>query len=252
MTQLPVFDVDEAAAVSRLMRFLAVEGVTGHEAAIAREICAALREVGVPKSAIRQDDANKKMLLPTECGNLIVRLRGNRPGPRLMFSTHLDTVPLAAGAKPVRKGNRIVPAGRTALGGDNRTGCAVLVTLAETLLREELPHPPLTLLFTVREESGLWGARFVNAADLGHPKMGFNFDGGSASEVTIASVGAERWAVDIEGRAAHAGVHPERGISATAVASLAIASIVRTGWFGKVVKNRAELGISLKPARKSV
>jgi len=252
MAELPIFDVDETGAYGRLMRFLAVEGVTGHEAAIAKDVTAALREVGVPKSAIRQDNAHRKMPLPTECGNLIVHLPGNRPGPRLLFSTHLDTVPLAAGAKPVRKGNRIVAAGPTALGGDNRTGCAVLVTLAETLMRDKLPHPPLTLLFTVREESGLWGARFVDPADLGRPAMGFNFDGGKASEITIASVGAERWAVEIQGKAAHAGVHPERGISATAVASLAIATIVRTGWFGKIVKSSADESLGLKPGRKSV
>jgi tripeptide aminopeptidase len=246
------FDVDEAAATGRLMRFLTVEGVTGREAAIAKGVTAALREVGVPKAAIRQDDAHKNMLLPTECGNLIVQLPGNRPWPRLLFSTHLDTVPLAAGAKPVRKGNRIVAAGPTALGGDNRTGCAVLVTLAATLLRDKLPHPPLTLLFTVREESGLWGARNVDVADLGHPKMGFNFDGGSASDITIASVGAERWAVEIQGKAAHAGVHPDRGISATAVASLAIATVVRSGWFGKIVKSRADVQLDLKPRHKSV
>ena len=59
--------------------------------------------------------------------------------------------------------------GTTALGGDNRTGCAVLVTLAETLLKHKLPHPPITLLFTVREESGLHGAREL---DPGRPGRG--------------------------------------------------------------------------------
>ncbi|HEY1379778.1 MAG TPA: M20/M25/M40 family metallo-hydrolase [Gemmataceae bacterium] len=251
MAELPVIDVDEAAAYDRLMRFLAVEGVTGREAAIAREVTAALREAGVPKSAIRHDAAHDRIPLPTECGNLIVTLPGTRFGPRLLFSTHLDTVPLAAGAKPVRKGSRVVAAGPTALGGDNRTGCAVLVTLAATLLRDKLPHPPLTLLFTVREESGLWGARFVDVADLGNPVMGFNFDGRSTTEITIGAVGAERWDVEILGKAAHAGVHPDRGISATAVASLAVATVVRNGWFGKVVKNRADAGIPLKPGRDS-
>jgi tripeptide aminopeptidase len=248
MPQLPVINVNEATASDRLMRFLAVEGVTGHEAAIAREVTAALREVGVPKTAIRHDDAHKRIKLPTECGNLIVKLPGTRPGKRLLFSTHLDTVPLCAGVKPLRKGNRIVPAGKTALGGDNRTGCAVLVTLAETLVRDKLPHPPLTLLFTVREESGLHGARNVKLVDLDHPAMGFNFDGRSTSEITVGAVGAERWDVEIEGKAAHAGVHPERGISATAVASVAITTIVRNGWFGKIVKNRTAVGIGLKPS----
>jgi tripeptide aminopeptidase len=252
MAELPVFDVDDAAAVGRLMRFLGVEGVTGHEAAIAKEVTTALREAGVPKAAIRHDDAHRRIPLPTECGNLIVQLPGTRPGPRLLFNTHLDTVPLAAGARPVRKGSRIIPAGETALGGDNRTGCAVLVTLAATLLREKLPHPPLTLLFTVREESGLWGARHVDPADLGRPAMGFNFDGRSASDITIGAVGAERWNVEIHGKAAHAGVHPEQGISAIAVASIAIATAVRTGWFGKIVKTRSDLGNEFKPGRRTV
>jgi tripeptide aminopeptidase len=230
-------DFDTSAAVARLIRFLAVEGTTGHEAAIGRSAADALLEAGLPRKAVRFDDAAEHIPLPSECGNLVATLPGTKEGPRLLFLTHLDTVPLCAGAKPVRKGERIVPAGTTALGGDNRTGVGVLVTLAATLLKEKLPHPPLTLLFTVREESGLWGARHVNRDLLGDPVMGFNFDGRSASDITIGAVGAERWEVEIHGRAAHAGVHPERGISATAVASLALADVVRGGWFGKVTKN---------------
>jgi tripeptide aminopeptidase len=154
--------------------------------------------------------------------------------------THLDTVPLCAGAVPVRKGNRMVPAGKTALGGDNRTGVACLVNLLATLFQNNVPHAPLTVLFTVREESGLWGARFVDPKDLGRPAIGFNVDGRSARELTIGAVGAERWEVEIAGRAAHAGVHPEQGISATAVAALALAETYNTGWFGKISKNGRE------------
>ena len=40
--------VDVKAAVDRLMRFLAVEGVTGQEKAIAAEVADALHEAGVP------------------------------------------------------------------------------------------------------------------------------------------------------------------------------------------------------------
>ena len=68
--------VDTHAATDRLMRFLAVEGVTGQEAAIGRELTAALREVGVPSDAIRLDDANTRIPVPTETGNLIVDLPG--------------------------------------------------------------------------------------------------------------------------------------------------------------------------------
>jgi tripeptide aminopeptidase len=234
-------DFDKEAAVGRLLRFLSVEGTTGHEKAIGAEVVAALAEAGVPRRAMRLDDANSRIPLPTETGNLIVTLPGTRPDlPRLLFMTHLDTVPLCAGAKPVRQGQRIRPAGVTALGGDNRTGVACLVTLVTTLLGRRLPHPPLTLLFTVREESGLWGARHVDLAALGDPVYAFNVDGGVPSEITLGAVGADRWEVEIVGRAAHAGAHPERGVSATVVTALALADVFRGGWFGKVARDGRE------------
>src|SRR5438034_962535 len=136
------FNVD--AAIARLLRFLAVEGVTGQEQATGREVVRALVEAGVPRRAIRFDQAHERIPLPTQTGNLIVTLPGTRQGPRRLFMTHLDTVPLCAGAVPKRQGQRIVPAGNTALGGDNRTGVACLVILAATLREQQLPHPPLT------------------------------------------------------------------------------------------------------------
>lgn len=231
---MPDLSFDQQAATDRLMRFLAVEGITGQEKAIGQEVAKALKEAGVPASAIKLDNANERIPLPTQTGNLIVKLPGTTGGPRLLFSTHLDTVPLAAGAVPVLKGQKIVPRGTTALGGDNRTGVGVLVTLAATLLRKKLPHPPLTLLFTVREESGLFGARHLDPADLGGVTMGFNVDGKNAGAVTLGAVGAERWEVEVSGKASHAGAYPDHGISATLVAALALAEVKAKGWFGKI------------------
>src|SRR6516162_11870362 len=232
--------VDTKAATDRLMRFLAVEGVTGKEAAIGRELSAALQDGGVPADAIRLDDANIRIPVPTETGNLIVDLPGRgamHNQPRLMFMTHMDTVPLCAGAKPKLSGRKIVNDAKTALGGDNRAGCGVLVTLAAELAKQKLDHPPITLLFCVREESGLWGARHVKTADLDSPVMAFNYDGGSASNVTIGAVGADRWQVEIFGRASHAGVAPERGISSTMILAEALAAVRAGGWFGRVEKD---------------
>ena len=231
--------VDTKAALKRLMRFLAIGGITGEEKAIGLDIAAALKELGVPARAIRLDDANTRIPLPTQTGNLIVDIPGRgtmHNQPRLMFMTHMDTVPLCAGAKPKVQGRKIVNTVKTALGGDNRTGCAVLVTLVAELARQKLDHPPLTLLFCVREESGLWGARHADLEALGSPLMAFNYDGGSANNVVVGAVGADRWEVEIFGRASHAGGAPERGISSTMILGLALAEVQAGGWFGKVVK----------------
>ena len=240
----PAIAFDSDAAVQRLVRFLSVNAITGHEGPIGKELAAALAEVGVPAKAITFDDAHKRIPEPTPIGNLIVKLPGSgKKGAKpILFMTHMDTVPLCAGAKPKVVGKRVVNEleGTTALGGDNRSGCAVLVTLAAELIKQNLPHPPITLLFTVREESGLFGAKHLNPADLGGPTVGFNFDGKSAADVIVGAIGADRWTVDIRGKAAHAGVAPEKGISATMVLALALAEVHQGGWFGKVAKDGRE------------
>jgi tripeptide aminopeptidase len=229
--------VDVDYATDMLIRLLAIDSVTGFEAAIGAAIVDELKKVGVPASAIRYDTVHQRIKLPTEVGNLIVDLPGTKPGPRLLFSTHMDTVPLCKGAKPRREGDRIVSNGTTALGGDNGTGCAVLIALAKTLIDHKLPHPPITMLFTVREESGLHGARELDPKDLlGGATMGFNVDSTHAALLTIGAVGQQNWEVTIKGKAAHAGVAPERGISSTLVASVGLTEAHRGGWFGKVVQ----------------
>src|SRR5262245_36322848 len=107
--------VDVKADEEHLMRFLAVEGLSGQEEAIGDAVIAELTTVGVPASAIRFDKVNERIPAPTQTGNLFVDLPGTRKGPRLMFITHLDTVPLCAGVKPKREGDRIVSDGTTAL-----------------------------------------------------------------------------------------------------------------------------------------
>jgi tripeptide aminopeptidase len=228
--------LDVESAEEYLLRYLSIDGVTGQEERIAHAIRDDLIRIGVPASAIRFDGVAAKIPLPTQTGNLIVDLPGTKPGPRLLFSTHLDTVPLCAGAKPRREGDRIVGDGTTALGGDDRTGCALLVVLVETLLKHNLPHPPITLLFTVREESGLHGARELDPKDLNSAAMCFNVDGKLASELIIGAVGQENWEVAITGKASHAGVAPDKGISATLVGALGLAETKAAGWFGKIKK----------------
>jgi tripeptide aminopeptidase len=228
--------LDVKSAEEHLMRFLAVQGLSGQEEAIGKAVCDELKKVGVAASAIRFDKVNERIPEPTQTGNLFVDLPGTRKGPRLLFITHLDTVPLCAGARPKREGDRIVSDGTTALGGDNRTGCAVLVTMVETLLKHKLPHPPLSLLFAVREESGIQGCRYLDPADLHGAVMGFNVDSRLAADLITGAVGQEYWDVDIKGKAAHAGLAPEKGISSTLVAAVALTEARRGGWFGKVVK----------------
>lgn len=230
--------VDEKRAIAHLMDLLAIEGLSGREGRVAEAVKKKLRAAGCKASWMTHDQANRRIPGDYEIGNLIVELPGTTAGDRLLFMGHMDTVPLCRGAQPVRRGGRIVAKGKTGLGADNRTAVACLVTLAETLLKRGLPHPPITLLFTVGEEVGLWGARFVRLADLGKPSMGFNIDGGKPAELALGALGADRWRAHVHGVSAHAGCHPDHGVSAALIASRAVADVAARGYFGKIVQGK--------------
>ena len=156
-----------------------------------------------------------------------------------MLMAHVDTVPICVGTVPQVDGNTVRSGNpQTGLGADDRAGAAVVLQTALEILTGKHPHPPLTFLWTVQEEVGLYGARFAKLGALGKPKLAFNWDGGSPEKLTIGATGAYRIRIEIEGVASHAGVAPQEGVSAIAIAGLAIADLVQNGWHGKIEKGK--------------
>lgn len=232
-------DSASRVAVDLVLRMLAIPGKSGQETKIAEFIVAQLRRAGVPASAISFDQAHQKSHIGGEIGNLIVKLPGTTRGPRRLLMGHIDTVPLCVGAQPVRKGALIASRDKTtALGGDNRAGAGVVLNAALTILKNRLPHPPLTLFWPVQEEIGLIGARYVTTAKLGGPKLCFNWDGGPPAGIVIGATGDEHLDIRVHGLASHAGAHPEEGISAVAIAGKAIADLTDNGWHGLIRKGK--------------
>ena len=229
----------EEHALRLAMELLAIPGASGQEAEVIRTIAAHLRDAGVAKSAIRVDSAERRMPLGGTTGNLICKLPGTRRGPRRLFTAHCDTVPICAASEPhledgvIRSKNP-----ESGVGADNRAGVAVLLATVLHIMREQLPHPPLTFFWPVQEERGLHGARLVKPSHLGRPRLSFNFDGGDVRRLTIGATGGYRMAIHVRGLASHAGGHPEQGVSAIAVAALAIADLVEGGWHGLIKKGR--------------
>ena len=224
-------------AESLVLKLMAIPGVSGRENKVMEYIAGQLHKAGAPKSAIRFDNVHRRGEKNGEVGNLVLRLPGTLPGKRRLLMAHVDTVPICEGTRPVRRGRYIVPADKnTGLGADNRAGTAVVLSAALEILRRGLPRPPLTFLWTVQEEIGLRGSRFGRLGLLGNPRLAFNYDGGPASKLTVAATGGYRMDIRVIGRASHAGVSPELGVSAITIASLAIAQLHREGWHGRIEK----------------
>jgi tripeptide aminopeptidase len=227
-----------ARAQEHLLGLLRIPGLSGAETAVADGIERCLRAAGCQPTWISRRPVRPPLPKHFQLGNLVIQLPGTFAAPRRMFLAHMDTVPLCRDAQPRLQHGRVVARGKTALGGDNRAGVAALVAVAETILKNKLPHPPLTFLFTVGEEVGLYGAKSVKPADVGRPALAFNFDSGRPAEIITGAIGAERWRAELHGISSHAGMHPERGASAILIASRALAEVADRGWFGRVQKGK--------------
>jgi tripeptide aminopeptidase len=231
--------VSKKAALELVTKMMAIPGKSCQEKQVVEFIKGQLIEAGVEAKAIQIDSVQKQSPAGGEVGNLIVKLKGTKKGPRRLLMAHVDTVPLCVGSRPVRRGDVIeAKDDHTALGADNRAGASVVLTAILEILKQRLDHPPLTLFWPVQEEIGLLGARHVKLSHLGNPKLCFNWDGGMSEVVVIGATGAYDIDIEIEGLASHAGVHPERGISAIAIAGHAISDLARNGWHGLVVKGK--------------
>jgi tripeptide aminopeptidase len=228
---------DLARAERLVLELMAIPGKSGEEAAVAEYIREKLVAAGAPSGSVSADNANKHALIAGNTGNLILRLPGTAKAPRRMLTAHMDTVPICVGSQPQVDGDFVRSANPgTGLGADNRGGCATILSAALEILEHKLPHPPLTFCWFIQEEVGLYGARCIQKSLLGKPAMCFNWDGGACDKLTIGATGGYRMVIDVEGLAAHAGVCPEKGVSAIAIASLAIADLTRGGWHGLIQK----------------
>ncbi|NLO74097.1 MAG: M20/M25/M40 family metallo-hydrolase [candidate division WS1 bacterium] len=205
------------------LRLVAVDSPSGHEQAVAELVATELRSLGLEP---QWDEAHKTS--PAECGNVLALLPATAEGyPPLLLNAHVDTVTHDQPIVAIVEDGVVRSAENTILGADDKAGVALLLVAARRLVEERLPHGDLWLVFTVAEEIGLWGAREMDFTRLEPwPEMGLVLDGGRrAGEMVTGAPSATALDVTLTGKAAHAGVCPEDGISAIAVAARAIAEM---------------------------
>jgi tripeptide aminopeptidase len=170
--------------------------------------------------AVHEDGAGEKV--GGDAGNLYARLPGTGDGAPLLFTSHMDRVTPGFNIKPHLEGDVVVSDGTTILGADDAAGLAAIIEAVQVLKEKELPHPTIELALTICEEVGLQGARHLDF-DWFTAKTGFALDaGGKVGEIVVQAPSQAKINATFHGRAAHAGVAPEKGISAIQLAALAI------------------------------
>ena len=157
-------------------------------------------------------------------GNVIAREDGGGDRP-LILSAHMDTVDPGRSIKPQVVGDRITSDGSTILGGDCKAGVAAILEALESVKEDGRPRRPLEVIFTRGEEIGLVGASNLDFSMIRGTEA-VVFDGnGPVNTITGASPTYMAFDVNVRGRGAHAGVEPEKGLSAIKIASDLIAEL---------------------------
>lgn len=197
-----------------------IDSPSKQEAQVAAYLKTTFVEMG---AEVSEDSSAEKT--GSDCGNLFVRFPGGGLDKEpVFFNCHMDTVLPAIGVKVKREGEIFTSAGDTVLGSDDKAGIAVLIEVMRTLQEKHIPHGPVEYVFTTCEEVGLMGAKALNPSAI-KAKIGYALDSSGINRVIVGAPAANRITAEIKGVAAHAGLSPEKGISAIHLAAKAIARL---------------------------
>lgn len=182
-----------------------------------------------------------------------------RETPVVAFNAHLDTSPETTGkdvrpqvirnygggdivlskdnAQVIRVANNpeleqligktlVTTDGTTLLGADDKSGIAVIMELAATLMEHpEIPHGSVRLLFTCDEEIG-HGVDHVDLKKLG-ATVCYTLDGGNANEIDTETFSADGAVVTFRGANIHPSIAKGRMVNAVRAAGEFVSRLPR-------------------------
>ncbi len=206
--------------VRTFLELVQIDSPSKKEADVADYLERILKPLGVE---MWRDDAGEK--IGGNCGNLYMRMAAHdSKAPAILFSSHMDTVMPGLGIKPRVEDGVIRSDGTTVLGADDKSGVAVIIEALRVLHESKVPHGPVEVVFDVAEEIGLLGANHVDLSRV-QAKCAFVLDSEELDHVVYRSPSANRFYIEIDGLAAHAGMAPERGVSAIEVFAHAVSGM---------------------------
>src|SRR5690606_20169427 len=213
--------INQDRLVNEFLELVHVDSETKFETEIAKVLKEKFTALGVH---VVEDDTTSQT--GHGAGNLICTLEGTKDNvDTIYFTSHMDTVVPGKGIKPSIKDGYIVTDGTTILGADDKAGLAAMFEAIRVLKENNIPHGKIEFIITVGEESGLVGAKALDRS-LITAKYGYALDSdGKVGNIIVAAPTQAKIKATIIGKTAHAGVAPEKGVSAITVAAKAIAKM---------------------------
>ncbi|WDV47232.1 M20/M25/M40 family metallo-hydrolase [Clostridiaceae bacterium M8S5] len=212
--------INKERVIYKFMEYVKVDSETLNEGEFCNLIVKELTELGLE---IYTDKAGEK--IGSNGNNIYAYMKGTKDIEPLMFSAHMDTVKPGIGIDPVVEGGIITSKTDTILGGDDKSGIVAVMEALRVIKENNLPCGPVEVIFTISEEGGLRGSKNLEY-DKVKSKQAIVLDSsGDVGTIIIKAPAQNLIKFKVIGKPAHAGIAPEKGVSAIMVASEAISSM---------------------------
>ncbi len=203
-----------------LIELIKIDSLSRREFDVAVRLKRELEELG---AEVTIDNAGE--MVGGNVGNLIAKFPATAPASQpLLLSAHMDTVVPGEGIVPILDGDILRTNGTTVLGGDDKSGVAIICEVLRVVKEDRLPCSAVDVVFTICEEAGLIGAKCLDVESL-RARTGLVLDSDSVGFLFTRAPAANRMEFRVHGLEAHAGVCPEKGINAIKVAAEGIAQM---------------------------
>lgn len=201
--------LNEKRILAEFFELVQIRCSTRNERQIADLLTKRLEELGC---TVTEDNAGEK--IGGNTGNLVANLKGTVDAPTVMLTAHMDCVEPCEGIKPVIKDGLICSDGTTILGADDKAGVTAILETLRVLKEDNIPHGDIQVVFTCAEEGGVNGSKNMDRSLL-KADLGYTLDThGAPGKIVFMAPGQNKIFVRVEGKAAHAGIAPEKGNNA--------------------------------------
>ena len=210
--------VQRERLIETFQRLVSIDAPSFRERAMADALKEELKRLGF---SVEEDDGGSAY--GGTAGNVYAFRKGTISGDPILFSTHMDTVEPARGKKALLwEDGRITSDGTTVLGADCMSGTAALLEALQEIGEEGGECRDLEIVFFIGEEKHLKGSAVFDFSRI-KAREAYILDlTGPVGTAAYQGPTLVNFQIEVEGRAAHAGLSPETGIHAIAIAARAV------------------------------
>jgi len=214
--------IDDSYTIRTLEEMVRIDSVVGREGRLAEYLRRELDALGL-ETELREVRPGRP--------NVYGRLRRGRPGRRLHFNGHLDTVPVVEGwetdpFEPVRRGDRLIGLGSS----DMKAGLACILTMLKAVQEAGAAFAgELSVSGVIDEEAYGDGASAMLETDLGEVDaivIAEPYPCDDSKPMPLGITGKILYDVLVTGKAAH-GFSPDLGANAVEDAARIVANLDR-------------------------